>query len=104
MEVRIYEDDKGRSPFRDWFKNLKDIRARIRIRLRIDRIRSGNLGDWKAVGQGVSEMRVDYGPGYRVYFGREGSSVVILLSGGGKDTQARDIANAQKYWADWRAR
>jgi putative addiction module killer protein len=82
--------------FDRWFAGLRDRRAAARIQARIDRAESGNLGDCKAVGEGVSEMRIDYGPGYRVYFLRRGSEVVILLVGGGKATQVKDIERAKE--------
>jgi len=76
----------------------------MRIAARIDRIELGNFGDSKALGQGVCELRVDYGPGYRVYFGRDGRQIVVLLVGGDKRTQSKDIATAQQFWADYKAR
>jgi putative addiction module killer protein len=84
------------SVFDAWFEDLGDRRAAARIQARIDRAESGNLGDCKPVGEGVSEMRIDYGPGYRVYFLKRGTEVVILLVGGGKATQAKDIARAKE--------
>jgi len=80
--------------FSDWFARLRDREARARITVRIRRLSLGNPGDVRPVGGGVSEMRIDYGPGYRVYFVRRGDTVVILLCGGDKSTQARDIARA----------
>ena len=80
--------------FTAWFAGLRDQRARARIRARIDRLSLGNSGDVKSVGSGVSEMRIDYGPGYRMYFINRGKTVVILLCGGDKRSQARDIAQA----------
>ena len=77
-----------------WFENLRDLRARGRITARIVRVSLGNLGDAKPVGDGVSELRIDHGPGYRVYFTRRGQSLVLLLCGGDKSTQERDIARA----------
>jgi putative addiction module killer protein len=82
--------------FDSWFKRLRDRRAAARIQARIDRAEAGNLGDCKPVGEGVSEMRIDVGPGYRVYFVTRGSEIVILLAGGEKGTQARDIAAAKE--------
>jgi len=82
--------------FARWFAELRDRRARRRVQARIDRLAIGNLGDVKPVGDGVSEMRIDYGPGYRVYFIRRGETLVILLAGGDKSTQARDIAVARE--------
>jgi len=78
-----------------WFEGLKDLRARGRITARMVRVSLGNLGDAKAVGDGVSELRVDYGPGYRVYFARRGQTIVLLLCGGDKSSQDRDIARAK---------
>lgn len=82
--------------FSDWFARLRDRQARTRIIARIRRLSLGNPGDVKPVGAGVTEMRIDYGPGYRVYFIRRGSALVILLAGGDKRTQARDIATAHE--------
>jgi len=82
--------------FIDWFKSLRDRRAKARIQARIDRLEMGNFGDVAPVGEGVSEMRIFYGPGYRVYFVQRGSIVVILLSGGDKSTQQSDITRAKE--------
>jgi putative addiction module killer protein len=82
--------------FDSWFGRLRDRRAAARIQARIDRAESGNLGDCRPVGEGVSEMRIDVGPGYRVYFLQRGTQVIILLAGGEKSTQARDIAAAKR--------
>ena len=93
---------RGRSaPFSDWLASLKDTRAVGTVRARLNRIRLGNFGDCKPVGGGVEELRIDFGPGYRVYYGREGSLVVILLCGGSKGTQIRDILRAQRYWKEY---
>ena len=82
--------------FQDWLDALKDTRAQVRIAARIRLAEAGNLGDWKTVGGEVSEMRVDTGPGYRLYFTRRGSVLIIMLAGGNKSTQSRDIKRAQK--------
>jgi putative addiction module killer protein len=82
--------------FQDWLDDLKDVRAQVRIAARIRLAEAGNLGDWKSVGGEVSEMRVDVGPSYRLYFTRRGSIVIIMLAGGDKSTQMRDIKRAQK--------
>ncbi len=87
--------------FQDWLRRLKDIRALARIQIRIDRLALGNPGDWQHVGEGVREMRVDYGPGYRVYFTQRGQSVVLLLCGGDKSSQERDIAKARQLAKEW---
>jgi putative addiction module killer protein len=85
IEIRKTEN------FAKWIDGLHDIRARARILARIERLASGNPGDVKAVGEGVSELRIDYGPGYRVYYKKQGQKIVILLAGGDKHTQAKDI-------------
>jgi putative addiction module killer protein len=81
--------------------HYKDARAIGIVRARLNRIRLGNFGDCKPVGAGVEELRIDFGPGYRVYYGREGSVVVIVLCGGSKATQAKDIRRAQSYWKEY---
>jgi putative addiction module killer protein len=80
--------------FAKWLDGLNDIRARARILVRIERLASGNPGDVKPVGEGVSELRIDYGPGYRVYYKKQGRTVIILLAGGDKRTQSKDIRTA----------
>jgi putative addiction module killer protein len=90
------------STFTDWMENLCDDRAQARIARRIDRLAAGNPGDVKPVGEGVSELRIDYGPGYRVYFLRRGATLIILLCGGDKRTQARDVVNAKRLARSWK--
>lgn len=85
-----------------WLKGLSDVRARSRIAVRIDRLIAGNPGDVEPVGEGVSEMRINYGPGYRVYYMRRGALLVILLCGGDKSTQKKDIALAKRLARDWK--
>ena len=80
--------------FAKWLDGLRDMRARARVQVRIERLGTGNAGDAKSVGEGVSEMRIDYGPGYRVYFTKRGSEVIVLLAGGDKRTQDADIRTA----------
>mgnify|MGYP001824776433 CR=1 FL=1 len=86
--------------FVDWLDGLKDIRARARVLVRIERLAAGNPGDVKPVSEGVSELRIDYGPGYRVYFKKRGKELVILLAGGDKSSQSRDIKTALRLARD----
>jgi putative addiction module killer protein len=102
--VRMYTAEDGRCPYAEWFDALRDVRAQARIAQRIDRITMGNFGDVKPVGDGLLELRIDYGPGYRIYFGQHGGELVIILCGGYKGTQHMDIKTARSYWEDWRAR
>jgi putative addiction module killer protein len=86
--------------FANWIDGLQDIRARARILVRIERLAAGNPGDVKAVGEGVSELRIDYGPGYRVYYKKQGQKLIILLAGGDKSTQSKDIKTALRLAHD----
>ncbi|MGH9588777.1 MAG: type II toxin-antitoxin system RelE/ParE family toxin [Terracidiphilus sp.] len=88
--------------FRKWRVKLKDERARALIASRLDRLAFGNAGDAKPVGKGISELRIDYGPGYRIYFKQRGNTLVILLCGGNKRTQIEDIKLAKRLTAEWR--
>lgn len=103
VELVIYVTDDGKAPFGDWFDDL-DVAAALKVRTALARIETGNLGDVKPVGQGVSERRIPFGPGYRVYFGQDGDKLVILLCGGTKKRQSKDIAQAKAYWDDYQAR
>jgi putative addiction module killer protein len=104
LEVREYQDSKGCAPFGEWFDGLRDVRARARIAQRLTRLEAGLLGDCKSVGAGVMELRIDYGPGYRVYFARHGTAVILLLLGGDKRKQEHDIEQAKTYWQDFKTR
>jgi putative addiction module killer protein len=99
----VFRARDGGVPFEDWLDDLNDKRAVARVLARLARVRQGNLGDCKSVGEGVSELRVDYGPGYRVYFGQKGQSLVVLLCGGDKRTQERDVRLAKLYWHEFKA-
>lgn len=88
--------------FSNWIDGLRDLRARAQIQARIRRLSLGNPGDVKPVGEGLSEMRIDYGPGYRVYFMQRGAVLVIVLCGGDKTTQSQDIKTAKRLAAEWR--
>lgn len=105
-EVAIlhYRTMEGRFPYREWVESIADKKARAAVLARVDRLAFGAFGDWKATGEGVCELRVHLGPGYRVYFGREGKAAVILLCGGEKDSQNSDIKQAKEYWHDYETR
>ncbi len=103
IEVRIYVNPAGTEPYTEWERRLRDPMARARIRARIGRLRLGHFGDAKRAGE-VFELRIHAGPGYRVYYGREGDALVILLCGGDKGSQERDIERAQEYWREYRGR
>lgn len=104
MELRIYTDAEGRVPFEAWLEQLPDRKARAIVRTRLDRVRLGNLGDCKALQDGVQELRIDYGPGYRVYLSRQGPVVVLLLCGSDKSDQRKAIKQAIEYLKDWKQR
>ena len=100
-QIQNYLTADGKSPFEEWLDALRDRRAIDKIEKRLRRIESGNLGDYRSVGEGVCELRINYGPGYRVYFGQIGSTIVLLLCGGDKSTQEQDIEKAKEYWSDY---
>ena len=103
-ELRFYVTLEGREPFHEWLNSLRNQKARAKIRVRLDRISLGNFGDCHAVGHGVQELRINYGPGYRVYFAQEGMTIVLLLCGGDKFSQPKDIEEAHRYWSEYRSR
>lgn len=104
IELHRYQLDDGSSPVTEWLRSMRDKRARAQIEVRLRRISAGNFGDCKPVGEGVSELRVAIGAGYRVYYGKHGQELVILLCGGDKGSQQADITCAKAYWADWKRR
>jgi putative addiction module killer protein len=99
-QLVFYQTDNGDEPFNDWLEEL-DTSIRARVLLRLDRVRLGNYGDRKSVGQGVHELRFFFGSGYRAYFAEVGNTIVLLLTGGDKGNQNKDIAKAQSYWRDY---
>lgn len=103
-QLLYYQTSSGRRPFPEWLDALQDSEACGRIEARLARLLSGNFGDSEYVGEGVTELRIDWGPGYRVYFARLGEVVVLLLCGGDKRTQQRDIERAKDYFRDYKAR
>ena len=104
MELRYYQTLAGKRPFTEWFNTLADSRARRKVASRLARVASGNLGDAKSVGGGVLELRIDWGPGYRIYCARLGNHLLLLLCGGDKHTQVEDIRRAKAYFKDATAR
>lgn len=101
LEIRYFTAANGDAPFAAWFAEL-DVLARAKVTRAVARMEQGNLGNVKTVGAGVLETKIDFGPGYRIYFGRDGDTLVILLTGGTKRRQQRDIADAQDYWRDYK--
>jgi putative addiction module killer protein len=97
MEIRQYQSPNGRSPFQTWFDGLEAVSA-AKVTTALTRLGLGNTSNVKGVGMGLSELKIDFGPGYRVYFGRDGPEIVILVGGGTKKKQQRDIAAAQLIW------
>ena len=99
-----YQQTNGDGPPSDWLNGVRGTVAQARIRIRLRQVEAGNFGDCEAVGERVSELRVHVGASYRVYFGRHGQTVVVLLCGGDKRTQTNDIKRAKLFWADWKGR
>jgi putative addiction module killer protein len=100
-EIRRYVTADARIPFDEWYFSLRDSKTQYKIDARLERVSIGNLGDYRSVGEGVCELRIKYGPGYRIYFGQIGTTIVLLLCGGDKSTQEQDINKAKEYWAEY---
>ena len=103
VEIREYLDSAGRSPFGRWFEDL-DATAAAKVTTALARVEQGNFSNVKGVGAGVFEYRIDFGPGYRVYFGKDGDILVIVVGGGTKKRRAQDIALALERWGDYKQR
>ena len=103
MEIREFLDGRGGSPFASWFDDL-DAQAATKVTVALTRMERGNLSNVKGVGGGVQEYRIAWGPGYRLYFGQDGDTLIILLCGGTKRRQQDDIAEAQAHWAEYKRR
>jgi putative addiction module killer protein len=101
MEILAYRTTTGRRPFWDWFDDL-DTTANARVTRALRQLANGNLSNTKSVGSGVLEFRIDFGPGYRIYFGRDGREIVVLLTGGDKRRQQRDIDAAISFWGEYK--
>jgi putative addiction module killer protein len=104
IEVRHYVDRAGNDVFDEWLSGLPDARAQAKVAARINRLAAGNFGDCKPLRGGIWELRVDWGPGYRVYYGMIARACVLLLCGGDKRKQSRDISRAQQLWKDYKER
>ncbi len=103
LDVREYVDGEGRSPFAKWLRAI-NVQAAAKVATALERIADGNLSNVKPVGSSVLEYKIDFGPGYRIYFGRDGNRLVILLGGGTKKRQQEDVRQAKANWADYRKR
>ncbi len=103
IEVVEYETEDGKRPFGTWFEKL-NARAALKVRAAVARLENGNFSNVKPVGQGVSECKVHFGPGYRVYFAMDGNVLLVLLGGGTKQRQGNDIRRAQHHWSDYKQR
>ncbi len=102
-EVREYLDAEGNSPYAKWFDRL-NVTAAVKVATAVHRMEQGNFSNVKGVGAGVYEYRIDFGPGYRIYFGKDGERLVILLAGGTKKRQDADITAAKSHWCDYKRR
>jgi putative addiction module killer protein len=100
-QVSVYTTSDGKEPFTDWLYGLSDAMGRKRVLARLRRLEQGNYGDCEPVGEGVSELRMFFGPGYRVYFGEHENDIVILLCGGDKSTQTKDVQQAKAFWMEY---
>jgi putative addiction module killer protein len=103
MDIRKYQLKDGKIPFDIWFNKLRDKRAKAKILIRIKRVELGLIGDNRSVGDGVYELRITEGQAYRIYYGYAGNKLVLLLSGGNKSTQQKDIKTAKQYWSHYNA-
>jgi putative addiction module killer protein len=100
-QVEFFQDENGETPFVTWLDGLRDAKTRRRILIRLRRLEQGNFGDCKSVGDGLSELRLFFGPGYRIYFGETGGTLVVILSGGDKASQPKDIKRAKALWKEY---
>jgi putative addiction module killer protein len=98
INIEVLVTEQGNAPFEEWFNSIRDPKTRQRILTRLDRVREENFGDFRSVGSGVSELRLMFGSGYRIYFGRTGYTIVVLICGGDKSTQDKDIREAILLW------
>ena len=104
VEIREYFSLNGKSPFNEWINSLRDRKVKVLIDVRLYNVRRGTFGSCGAVGENVNELKIHYGPGYRIYFGHIGKKVILLLCGGTKKSQKKDIKRAIKYWREYKGR
>ncbi len=104
IEIQLYQTAEGRSPCLEWFDSLKDTTLQDRIQARLTRVQTGLRGDHKYISDGISELRLHFGSGYRIYFGELGQTLILLVCGGDKKSQSRDIRKAHFYWNDFKRR
>ena len=101
-KIQYYRDRHGRTPFTEWIQSIRDIKTQNRILRRLDRLTWGNFGECRSVGNGIFELILNFGPGYRIYFGEVDNTIVLLLCGGDKSSQVRDIDRAKMYWQTYK--
>lgn len=100
--LKIYKTKSGICPFDNWINGLRDKKAQVAVDVRLERVRMGNLGQYRSLGGMLYELKIDFGPGYRVYFGKIGTDIILLLCAGNKGTQQKDIERARKYFQDFK--
>jgi putative addiction module killer protein len=104
LEIVVYQTAEGIAPFEGWLLKLRDRQAKVHVLRRIQRVSLGNFGDHKGLGEGLAELRIDHGPGYRVYYTQDGTKIILLLCAGDKRTQTADIERAKEYMSDYERR
>ena len=102
IEIKLLETVEGKVPFEEWYDSLRDKITKVRVRRRLDRIELGNFGDTASVGEGIFELLLHFGSGYRVYFARVGNTIIVLVGGGDKSSQKKDIAQAKALWRQYK--
>lgn len=104
IEIELYKTPLGLCPFDVWFESIRELHTRAKILTRLDRLKLGNFGDCKSLGDGIAELRIDYGPGIRIYYSKIGNRLILLLSGGEKRSQTKDINKAKEYLKEYHSR
>lgn len=104
MELEFYVTSSGKNPFDEWFESIREVNTRSKIITRLERLRLGNFGDCKAIGDGLAELRIHYGPGLRIYYFKVGNKLILLLCGGDKGSQTKDINKAKEYLKEYQLR